>query len=519
MMPGTPWPEPELYELSSWDLPGNRRRARRTKKKRLPMKKLICLAVFVCTAAFGQATLTQTTLSAAVLAGDSQVCLTSSSAVRLPSTTSAGSMLFMDFEPMWVQGAGRSSNCFRVDRRVSRSAHVVGGVVYVGAPQQFANSDKPAGGACTASAEPVLPVVNVRNGRIYDCTGSIWVWTHEGTNTAAGGSGTGVPYLGANDDVDLGTHGLRATFLDLGSGTTPSAIDVYEGTGCPSLGTAGKTYTLCFESGVMKKVTPIGSKTIVNLPTGTCSSGQHVDAINADLSVHCTADSGGGGSDVLDFTGPWGQTWFVNGAGGGAPGYAIGSCNPSGGVGGAGVSKSSVAPWTFYQTAGDGSICAISEYYGDYGQDAADFFSGSTPADHKIKARWKVNDRNGDFYFGYSGSRGNYDNFIGCRALATDTNWFSVVINGGSVTAVDTGIPVTVSTSDATGDMLMEVGNAGVANSIYCKVNGTAGTPAAATIAPHVYDRIMSSHQQGGTVSTFGITWIGWQYSGVGSVH
>lgn len=40
----------------------------------------------------------------------------------------------------------------------------------------------------------------------------------------------------------------------------------------------------------------------MNLPTGACASGQHVDAINADLSVHCTADSGGssgGGAQVI----------------------------------------------------------------------------------------------------------------------------------------------------------------------------------------------------------------------------
>jgi hypothetical protein len=139
------------------------------------------IALFSAALSAQTSTLTSTTVSAAVASTDQQACLTSATGVTLPSTTAAGSLLYVDFEPMTVVGQGTSSTCFVVQRQ-SGAAHISGATVYLGAPNLFYSTDRPSGGACTASAEYVLPAVNIKNGHIFDCRSSgQWIQILDGT--------------------------------------------------------------------------------------------------------------------------------------------------------------------------------------------------------------------------------------------------------------------------------------------------------------------------------------------------
>lgn len=86
---------------------------------------------------------------------------------------------------------------------------------------------------------------------LYGCAGAN-VWAPIAQSSGSGG----VPYSGASTDLDLGTHGLKAAFIDVSGGGTWK-MDIMQGP-CPSSAGNGADYSLCMESGVMKKVSPAG---------------------------------------------------------------------------------------------------------------------------------------------------------------------------------------------------------------------------------------------------------------------
>jgi hypothetical protein len=66
------------------------------------------------------------------------------------------------------------------------SAHPSGATVYIDRKTYFGSSDR--GGGCTAATEPVLPVINMALGNVWQCTASIWTPIVQG-GFAVSGSG------------------------------------------------------------------------------------------------------------------------------------------------------------------------------------------------------------------------------------------------------------------------------------------------------------------------------------------
>lgn len=125
--------------------------------------------------------------------------------------------------------------------------------------------------------------------------------------TGGSGGGSGVPYSGASGDVDLGTHGLKAAWIDTSSGG-PTRLDFLAGT-CPSTATTGYDLSICFESNKLYKVTAAGVKTelktdaptsaaIVAAFTG-CGGGKYLKDDGT-----CDAPAGGGASVACDPSDP-----------------------------------------------------------------------------------------------------------------------------------------------------------------------------------------------------------------------
>ena len=129
----------------------------------------------------GQAAFTSTTLSAAVTTpittpGGSTPptqFVTLASGTGVTKTT----MLYVDRELMGVLDITNSPT-FKVARAINGtliSAHASGATVKVGLPQYFGNTEKPVGGACTATSELISPYINISSGRQYQCVNSLWV--------------------------------------------------------------------------------------------------------------------------------------------------------------------------------------------------------------------------------------------------------------------------------------------------------------------------------------------------------
>jgi hypothetical protein len=178
------------------------------------MKKLfsILLLATLAVSAWG-ANLTTTTFSAAVSKNDQIVSVASASGMTARSTQT-NTILFSGREAMRV--ATISSTKITVERGTDGTkqySHASGETVYVGAPGDFHSND-PAG-TCTTT-EQALPFINITNGKIFDCRGSVWV---EG----AGQLGTPVSGITA---IDLGAgahHTTSLTFTDLAIGSVTNA--------------------------------------------------------------------------------------------------------------------------------------------------------------------------------------------------------------------------------------------------------------------------------------------------------
>ncbi len=132
------------------------------------------LALFALSAVGQTFTLSTTTLSAAVLKTDQQVCVASATGISVPSVSTPGTMLFMDYEPMQVAGAGATSTCFVMDRHWNARGHISGEIVLLGPPDQFYSTD-PQGG-CTLASTRVTPWVNITTGDEWLCSSVTLKW-------------------------------------------------------------------------------------------------------------------------------------------------------------------------------------------------------------------------------------------------------------------------------------------------------------------------------------------------------
>ena len=138
------------------------------------------LSLLFSLSAFAQTvTLTSTTTSAAQLATDKYVCLTSATGVSIPGVGTLGSQIVIasgtDFEVETVRKVNaQSATCFDVTRSVRPVAHASGATVYIGSGQNFYNYDPR--GTCTLATMSVRPWINVQSGMISDCLSSAWIY-------------------------------------------------------------------------------------------------------------------------------------------------------------------------------------------------------------------------------------------------------------------------------------------------------------------------------------------------------
>lgn len=142
------------------------------------MKILKLLSIFALgvTLSFGQTIMGQTTLSQAVGKTDKVINLTSVTGVSGAAANNQFlTMLFVDMEPMNVLSvSGTQVTVQRASQASRQVAHASGAVVWVGPPSYFKATDPT--GACTATNELFLPLVNFTNGLVWNC-GTNGVWT------------------------------------------------------------------------------------------------------------------------------------------------------------------------------------------------------------------------------------------------------------------------------------------------------------------------------------------------------
>ena len=138
--------------------------------------------------AFGQVTLTSTTLSLAVQPTDNYVVLASTTGV-----TGQGSLgqcqtdLYVDRELMCVISVNTTSGQVTVQRDVFNMGTVVqqhasGAVVWIGTPANFPTSNGQPSGYCNPSQlnNGALPWIAVNTGQIYTCNSATNQWGTEG---------------------------------------------------------------------------------------------------------------------------------------------------------------------------------------------------------------------------------------------------------------------------------------------------------------------------------------------------
>ena len=161
--------------------------------------KLALLLSIVALGAFGQITMTQTTLSQAADARATVVHVASATGIAEAGNLIDGSLgppsgagaiiLYVDKEAMRVVSfRGTAVTVSRGYAGTKAAAHASGAVAYIGQAGRYALSD-PAG-PCTVTSSTVLPRVVIPTGKVFRCIGSNWVASGEvfrttGTFTAA----------------------------------------------------------------------------------------------------------------------------------------------------------------------------------------------------------------------------------------------------------------------------------------------------------------------------------------------
>lgn len=131
---------------------------------------LSCLLLASSVLATAQVSLTSTTLSAAITTTDARVITVASATGFVAGTTG----LYVGDEFMPVTAVSGTSISVRRGASGTRArTHASGAQVYVGLLNYFSNYDRV--GSCTSTSELVLPVVNVLNGKMFNCVSSVWL--------------------------------------------------------------------------------------------------------------------------------------------------------------------------------------------------------------------------------------------------------------------------------------------------------------------------------------------------------
>jgi hypothetical protein len=126
----------------------------------------VLLVLLSSVPAFAQATLRATNFSTAVTASVNKVVVASASGIA------AGDILFVEREAMKVLSIDSTTLTVRRGYESPAAAHSTSVTVYVDDPKYFSVVDK--SGSCTSTSEVVLPVINIRNGKSFECISSVW---------------------------------------------------------------------------------------------------------------------------------------------------------------------------------------------------------------------------------------------------------------------------------------------------------------------------------------------------------
>lgn len=149
---------------------------------------VLALACVMAISGWAQATLRSTTLSAAVNATQTTITVASATGI----TTGMSVWVKGGMELMEVTAISSTTLTVRRGQNGTQShAHASAAVVYIDLDEYFNSQPFARGGACTSTAEVVLPQVNTRLGNIYDCKNSLWVEVAKPPTIATLSSGNG----------------------------------------------------------------------------------------------------------------------------------------------------------------------------------------------------------------------------------------------------------------------------------------------------------------------------------------
>lgn len=169
------------------------------------MKKIatiLILATLATGLAFGQATLSSTTLSSAITTpSQTTINLSTTSMLSANSQNAPQTVLYVDWELMWVTSVIDSTHVLvqRGKNQTRPFVHASGAKVYWGPPAGNFFSNNPVNaeswGSCLNSNEVSLPKIYVSTGDIFQClqtgaagTAGQWIKISSGTMAPAGSS-------------------------------------------------------------------------------------------------------------------------------------------------------------------------------------------------------------------------------------------------------------------------------------------------------------------------------------------
>jgi len=143
----------------------------------------IVLMAFASVGLFAQATTTQTTLSTAITTTSMRTIVVASATNITAPNLSAGTStdLYIDTEAFHVEAVnGTTLTVTRGANGTRATTHNMGQVVYAGTPGQSGPfTAYPRWGSCTASQQPILPVIDYVDQYIFNCvtgTNGVGTW-------------------------------------------------------------------------------------------------------------------------------------------------------------------------------------------------------------------------------------------------------------------------------------------------------------------------------------------------------
>lgn len=143
--------------------------------KSLTTKLIPCMVLIAALAglSFGQAAMTTTTLSSAIVGDQAQFTIASATGVVAASgPAGTRTVLYVDQEAMLVNTVSSTTvSVVRGAKGTRRVGHPVGATVYVGPDRQEYFRSGPPRGYCTSTSLLVLPVIEVETGKAWTCTG------------------------------------------------------------------------------------------------------------------------------------------------------------------------------------------------------------------------------------------------------------------------------------------------------------------------------------------------------------